>query len=368
MDYLENQDPDQPSIKNLVELYEEALANNRQPVIDAEEVERIVNYYQSTGHYDKALQIINTSLEHYPYSGLILLRKAQLLFDLKICEEALECLDRVETFEPGELGIYLLRSEILTFQSSHEEALAVLDHAMELADKEEAADVWLHRADVYEDWEKYPEVYENLKACLLADNTNEEALSRINYCMEITEQYIDAVELHKTIIDNDPYCFWAWYNLSFAYASMELFEKAIDALEYVVAIDEDVTYAYKDLAQYYHEIGENKKALEAISDYAGKIKPEADIYLLEGKCYFELENMRGARYCFRKAVRTNSSSHEAFFNLGMTYVVEEKWKQAFQNLKKAISLNSDNVDYLERMAEIALQLEDYNETRYFDSN
>ncbi|MCP4122915.1 MAG: tetratricopeptide repeat protein [Bacteroidetes bacterium] len=364
MDYLENRDPDEPHIKNLVQLYEEALANNRQPVIDPEAVERIVNYYEAGGHYDKAMQIINSALEQYPYSGLILLKKAQLLFDLKICEDSLECLEKVEIFEPAEVGIYLLKSEILAFQSKHVEALSVLDHAMELADKEEMADVWLHRADVYEDWEKYDEVYRCLKACLLAEDTNEEALSRINYSMEITNRYQDAIELHKSIIDKRPYSYWAWYNLSFAYASLELYEKAIDALEYVVAIDDKVSYAYKDLAQYHHELGNYHKALEAVKDYAAHVKPEADVYLLEGKCFFELDNMRGARYCFRKAIRTNSSSHEAFYNLGMTYIMDGKWKQAFQNLKKALSLTPESMDYLEKMAEVALQLEDYDEARY----
>lgn len=364
MDFLSSQNPEEVDIKILVEQYEEALANDRQPMIDQDEVDQIVNYYEGSGHYDKALQIIEAALEQHPYSGYILLKKAQVLFDLKICDRSLECLDQAALFEPGELGIYLLRSEVLTFQSSHQEALHVLDFAMDQAVDLEVADVWLHMADVYEDWEKYHEVYRCLRECLQIDKINEEALSRINYCMELTEQYEDAVNLHKSIIDAHPYSFWAWYNLSYAYASLHLYEKAIDALEYVLAIDEDVNYAYKDMAQYYHELGAYSAALEAISIYCKRTKPEADTFLLEGKCHFELKNLRASRYCFRKAIRTNPSSHEAFYNLGMTYILEEKWPQAVQNLKKCVELYPDNIDYLERLAEVALQVEDFDEVRY----
>ncbi len=361
MDYFESEEFSQKDIRLLVEEYEKALAENMHPHIDQERVEQIVEYYEQIGHYDKALKAINASLEQHPYSGLLLLKKAQVLFDLKISEDALDCLDQAAIFEPSEIGIYLLRSEIYVFQSLHQEALEVLDKAMAIAAdaKDEIADVWLHMADVYEDIERYHEVYNCLKECLLVDMQNEEALSRINYCMELTEQYEEAVELHKSIIDEHPYSFWAWYNLSFAYASLELYEKAIDALEFVVAIDEDITYAYKDMAQYYHEIGEYEKAIETIKIYAGKTKSESDIYLLEGKCHFELNDLKSARYCFRKAIRTSPSAHEAFFNLAMTYILDEKWKQAHQNLQRACEIFPDNVEYLERLADVGLQLEEF---------
>jgi tetratricopeptide (TPR) repeat protein len=369
MDYFENEEYSQQEIKLLIEEYEKAIANNIQPHFDQERVEQIVEYYEQIGYYDKALKAINSALNQHPYSGLLLLKKAQILFDLKISEDALDCLDHAAIFEPSELGIYLLRSEIYVFQSLHDEALVILDKAMELAadEPEDVADVWLHMADVYEDLEKYNEVYNCLKECLLVDMQNEEALSRINYCMELTEEYEEAVELHKTIIDEYPYNFWAWYNLSFAYASLELYEKAIDALEFVVAIDEDITYAYKDMAQYYHEIGLYEKALETIKIYAGKTKSESDVYLLEGKCHFELGNLKAARFSFRKAIRTSPIAHEAYFNLGITYVLVEKWAQAYQNLQKAYEIYPESIDYLERLADVGLQLDDFDKVKRYCS-
>lgn len=364
MDYLSDHDPEQSDVKMLVEQYEEALANNRQPIIAEETVEQIVEYYENFGHYDKALQIINTALDHFPYSGQILWKKAQLLYDLKICDEALDCLDKAELFEPGEIGMVLLRSEIMTFQSRHEECIELLSEAFKQASKADYPGIWLHMADAYEDWEKYPEVYNCLCKCLMAEPQNMEALNRMNYCMEIADRFEDAIKLHKDILEEHPFNHWVWYNLACAYAGMELYEKAIDALLYVTAIDENLYYAYRDLAQHYHELGAYVQALESIKTYTDTNKADADMCLLEGKCHFELSELKASRFCFRKAIRLQPSANEAFYNLAMTYIVEEKWKQAAQNLRKAIELAPDNSDYLLRLAEVAIQMEEFDEARY----
>ena len=364
MDYYSEPQGDEKDVKILVEQYEEALANDRAPMMAEDAVEKIVEYYEGRGHYDKALAIIDSAIGHYPYSGHIFWRKAQLLFDLKICEDALDNLDRAQIFEPGEVGIYLLRSEILTFQSRYIDALTEIKLAMDVADEREYADIWLHKADVYEDWEKHAEVFHCLRQCLTEDPTNTEALNRMNYSMEIADRYEDAIVLHKKIIDREPYSHWAWYNLACAYAGLELFEMAVDSMLYVTAIDEELSYAYRDLAQFYHELEEYNSSLDMIKTYKSKTKADADIFLLEGKCHFELGEMKASRYCFRKAIRVQASAHEALYNLAMTYMLESKWKQAAQNLRQAVELAPENGEYLIRLAEVAIQMENYEEVRY----
>ena len=45
------------------------------------------------------------------------------------------------------------------------------------------------------------------------------------------------VNLHQSIIDRDPYSHRAWYNLGKAYFGMGLYEKAVEAYGFVLAID-----------------------------------------------------------------------------------------------------------------------------------
>ncbi len=45
----------------------------------------------------------------YPYSSILLLKKAQLFFEMKQIDASLENLEKAEIFDSNELGIYLLR-------------------------------------------------------------------------------------------------------------------------------------------------------------------------------------------------------------------------------------------------------------------
>ena len=60
-----------------------------------------------------------------------------------------------------------------------------------------------------------------------------------------------AFGLHQKIIDQQPYSELAWFNLGSAYQGLKLYEKAIDAYQYAVAIDEKFDYAYRNMGDAY---------------------------------------------------------------------------------------------------------------------
>lgn len=58
------------------------------------------------------------------------------------------------------------------------------------------------------------------------------------YCVELAGKQDESVELHKAILDENPYSYLAWHNLGNAYYDMGYFEKSIEAYEFVVTINE----------------------------------------------------------------------------------------------------------------------------------
>ncbi len=87
---------------------------------------------------------------------------------------------------------------------------------MEKVEQEDLADVYLQLCDVYEDWGKYAEVYDNLILCLKVEPNNEEVLNRFNYCIEITERFKESIPIHQKMIDENPYNQFTWYILASA--------------------------------------------------------------------------------------------------------------------------------------------------------
>ena len=48
-----------------------------------------------------------------------------------------------------------------------------------------------------------------------------------------------AITFFTSYIENNPYSYYAWFNLGLSYGRMSLFEKAIDAYDYAIAIKEN---------------------------------------------------------------------------------------------------------------------------------
>lgn len=344
------------NITELIDKYEKTVNNAQIAFFEQDDFEAIIIYYQEKGRLEEALAVSEKSLQQYPYSSILLIKKAQLFFELKQLDKALELLDVAEIYESSEIGIYLLRAEIFTFQSRYQEAIDILNDLLPTAEQEELTDIYLQMCDVYEDWEKYNEVYDCLVACLNIDANNEEALNRFNYCIEIVGKFEESIPIHTKIIDENPYNQFAWYNLASSYRGMNDYEKAINAFEYVLAINEDADFVYQDIAELHYKNNAFNKALQVINDMLETFEADDEIYFLQGKCHEALGNNKMARYCYRKAVRENPSLSEAYFRIGETYKNEGLWEQAYKSFQKANDLEKEQYEFCLAMAEAALEI------------
>lgn len=353
---FDNDSDDQIDVSELIAQYEQSIKNDNIPFFEQEAFETIIEYYEEKGQFENAMDVAEKSLLQYPYSSILLLKKAQVFFELKQLDAALDILDKAEIYDSTELGIYLLRAEILAFQSRYTEAIEILENLFNTAETEDFPDIYLQLCDVYEDCEKYFEVYNCLVGCLKVDPNNEEALNRFNYCIEITDKYEESIPIHKQLIDINPYNQFAWYNLACSYRGMDRYEEAVEAFEYVLAINEEADFVYQDIAELHFKEKEYAKALAVIKDMLDTFESDDEIYFLQGKCYEALGDMKMARYCFRKAVHENPSLSEAYFRIGETYKQEGLWEQAYKSFQKASDLEKEQYDFCLAMAEAALEI------------
>lgn len=358
MEPFDFEDEQNENIQDIVEKYENSLRENSSLFLDPEAFELLAEYYEIRGEFPQALLVINQSLEQHPFSSLLLIKKAQILFENKNCQEALAILNKAEAIDSSESGIYLLRAEIYTFLSKYEAAIEILQERLDVSDEEDLTDIHLQMADVYEDWEKYDEVFRCLKNCLLVDPENEEALNRINYCMEITEQYERSKEFHEELINQQPYSVFAWYNLASAYKGMNKLDEAIDTLEYVIAINEDLDFVYQDITELHLRNRNYQKALETIKEYEQKFEADEDIYLLKGQCHDALLEYKLSRYYYKKALHLNPNIAEAYYRIGESYKAEDNWEQAHIFFIKAAEMEKSDYDYQIVAAEAAQVMKD----------
>ncbi len=354
----ENEDFYQNNIEQTLAKYEEMLDKRQPAFFDINDLEDLVEYYEMKLDYSKALEVVNYAIEVYPFSATLLTKKASFMMQQRKHKEAFELLDKAEMFEPKDLGIYLLRADIHLSRSEHKKALEIIDSAMSFAEETEVEELWLEKADVYEDVGMYDKVYECLKSCLTRNPANFEALSRMWYSVELADAFEDSVEFHKKLIDRDPYSYLAWHNLGTAYYFLGLYERSVEAYEFAVAINENYDLAYRECGDAYFKLKQYHKAVDNYKKAIEISKPYEELHYAIGLCYEKLKDYAKARTHYRKAINSDPKFHQAFYRIGITYKRDKQWENAAHFYRKALQFEENKVSYLISLAEAAAKMKD----------
>lgn len=207
---------DQEQVLELIGHYEQMLKDDAHVFFEEASFDQIIEYYQERQQLDKAYDVVDLAIAQHPFSASLLIKKAQLEFDQKRYDTAMATLDQAAVFDATDMQIHLLRCDIFVWQGKFAEAVDTIQVALEFADEEERVDLFLELADIYEEWEKYDELFNTLTQALMLNPTNEEALNRLWFCVEFTEKYQQSIDFHKAFIDEHPYSHLAWFNLAHA--------------------------------------------------------------------------------------------------------------------------------------------------------
>ncbi len=343
---------DRPKIKAAVGQFEAMLKKHETCFFDLATYENMIEYYEDRNDFDKIERVLDFALEQYPYSSYFLIKKAGLELMDKHYRTAHELLDRAELLDPSELTIYILRSDSYLYQSNYQKSVEVLRYALLIASPESKPELLLELADVYEEWEHYYEVFDTLKQALTLQPENEEALSRMWYSVVLSGRFEESIEFHTALIDKTPYSYWGWYNLGLSYHELGMYEKAIDAFEFVFAINEKSDLAYCDCAESYFKLKNYKKAIEYFEKAIEFAKPYEAIHYSIGVCYEKLKDYHKARQYYRKAVAADSKFDMAHYRIGETYRKQKQWKNAIHSYERALQINNGKHDYITACAEV----------------
>ncbi len=335
-----------------VKRFEESLTNEHPVFFDVITFEYLIQHYEANEQWDKAMKVIDYALEQHPYESLFLVKKAGLFIFYKKYKQALDLLDQAETIDPSDVTIPILRCDVHLEKNQHNHAERILQDAIEkCVDQLDREDLMLELADVYEDWDKYDMVFETLKKVLELNEENEEALSRMWYCVELAGKQQESIVLHKRIIDNHPYSYLAWHNLANAYYDLDMFDLAIEAYEFVTAINENWDLAYRDCGDAYFRLKQYPKAIEQFQKAIEFSKPYEELYFSIGFCYEKMKELNIARSFYRKAIGVEPKYSEALYRIAETFRKEKLWESAAHAYKKALRVVPENANYLLGLAQ-----------------
>jgi tetratricopeptide (TPR) repeat protein len=359
---------DREQIRELLRQYENLKNGRNHSFIEEESFEKIINYFQEKDDLPKALEAAENGAEQYPYSSLLLVKKADILIATRSYQKALDILGQAALLDSNDINLYILKTDAYMALDQQEKAVAILEEALELFEGEERVELIFELADVYDDYEEFDKVFDCLKIILQEEPTNEEALYKICFWTDFTGRSEESIRLHQQIIDDYPYCELAWFNLAAAYQGIKLYEKAIDAYQYAITIDEKFDYAYRNMGDAYIRLRKYKEAIEVLEKVIELAKPEDVIYEAIGHCFDRLKNFAQARIHYRKASHLRQDDSKLFYKIACTYFNEGQWQSCIKQLETAMKMHRLQPEYNLLAGECKLQLGLYKEAIHYFSN
>ena len=352
---------DREELKELLAQYENLRAGRPNSFIEQEGFERIVEYYDEKDKFEDALIACEYAINQYPFSASLMLLKANLLIVTKKYTEALELLEEAEKLDSSDTDLYILKTDAYLALDMQAKAAEILEEAISNFDGDEKIDLLFELSDVYDDYENFEKVFDCLVLILSQDPANEEALYKICFWTDFTGRNEESIALHKNIIEEQPFNELAWFNLGAAYQGVKLHEKALDAYNYAVAINEKFDNAYRNMGDAYLRLRKYKDAIECLEKVLELSLPETVIYEAIGHCYDRLANFAQARFYYKKASHMNAEDSRMHYKIACTYMNESAWANAIKSLNTALRSQKMQPDYNLALGQCYMQINNIDE-------
>lgn len=352
-------------VRQLVLDFEKTVMKGESQFYDVDELEMIIDYYLEVDDKEPLITAIIYAEQLYPESIEIKIRRAHWYIANQEYDRALEILLCLEEQEPEDTDIAYSLGVLYGEMGQHEKAV---DYYLQAA-----TDGWqLGRiyANIAEEYYKMNNFHEAIQYYMKSFGTDSyEVQTFYNYVDTCRQAGIcdEAAQFFDLYVKTHPYCKEAWHCLGFAYREMGMYEKAIDALEYAIAIDKNYALAYYELSHAQedcHQIGNAASTLIHMLDLA---VDRGEIYRALGQLYTRQDNFETAMLYFKKAVVENESDADALAGMATCHLRLGDLSMSMTYVKKALNADSDNADALCCAAMIYDSRDNYDMAcEYFD--
>jgi tetratricopeptide (TPR) repeat protein len=347
------------TLQELLKQFELSLAQSETIRFTEDEFESIIHYYLQNNQAQFALDASEMALILYPFSSEFCLTKADAHIELGELDHAEEYLTHNFKIDKTDIDFYIILSEVHVLRNNYNKAIEICKEGLEIC-RENLDELYLHLAEIYDHQGEYEEVIPNIEEAIRLNPLNEDALYLYSITMSILDKVDEKIVFLQSLINEDPFNDEAWYFIAISYRELGMYEKAIEALEYINAIDEEIN-VLGDMAQIHYEAGDYTKALDCLKELETEEELESIDYQTMAKCYRELGNLHKAKVFFKEALSIDESNDDLYYELANVYYTEGKYQAALSLINKACDKNKELAHYLELKADILIAMDKLDE-------
>lgn len=386
-------------ITDLVFKYEEMVASESKMYFDADEFIMLAEYYKMEDDFDEVDKIIEIAMEiHSGNPDLMLLYGEMLIVKVEF-NEAIEYLNNLtespDLSDDDKVNLSLLRIEAYLNINNFEAANEVLQvEYKNLSDPEEICEFLYNVSDLYMEHNHIHDARYLLERAIIIDSTDVKVLRALISALELTDEFKKAISINKKWIDLDPYSFKGWTNLGKLYMITELYQKAIEAFDFALTIndsdpvvlqmksyalffnnniegaiktaeeslkiDSDNPDAYDTLMDCYHLMGQFDKMFEVID--AKELKfGSYGIAVMKAQTYFDMKEYDKALELFSNIPSDEKDTYEYYVLEGDICFYNDDMDGAISAFLKVIEDDPECEKAYDKIAEAYMKKENYIE-------
>lgn len=343
-----------PHFKNLLQQYEQSLADGTTPYWGSDDLLLLAEYYVSTGNFSQGDQVIDYAMSLHPDNSEIQLYKCGNLVALNQWEEAEKLLNQQS--DPNDREALLLKAQLYIHQSLPEKANQLFDQVYQ---QEQMIETILDIVDVCLDSYQYDMAKEWIEVAYAEAPHHPDVLeSMVDYLYSSGQSTLLPPYLNE-LIDLYPYNVSYWEKLAQAYLDREEMDKANEAIEFALTIDDKDPLAYHIKGAMFLMMEDIDSAvitfqqMERLSDE--KLIP----YLALMQCYYSLNDLeKCVEYCqklLKMADLSDIDKANVYQKLANYYLKMGQPERARDYLSNALQLDESNYQIHLSWAELMFQ-------------
>jgi tetratricopeptide (TPR) repeat protein len=334
----------------LLSRFEQMYNEKDYTFFDSDELEEIINYYLTTEELSYAEYAIEIALKQFPNSTEFLCFHAQCIHLQGESDKAIELLNELEDANPETIEIFILLGEIFRDTGKSVQSIRYFEKALSLADEEEVADIVEQIIDSLYESGQHNRIIPYYKKLLKIQPNNSSAMSGLAFCFTMLNREEEGIHFFQKIIENNHFNEIAWFCLGNLFFDCDLYEKSIEAFDYVLAIEPNYTTASIKKGYAYISL---KNIDDAINIFVELLNTEDDdfsIYIYLAYCYSLKGDYNTSLDYYLKVIEIDPEMTEAHIGIGYGYAELGQYDFALKHIRIVLDDYEDSDEIWEYRA------------------
>lgn len=330
--------------KELVDRFRTMMDSGSSVFFDAEELEIVIDELMREMDINTASEAIEYAIRLYPTDSFFrILRVKKLALQMRL-DDAQRELDAIENEFPPNAEFYLEKVMLSKLLGEEDNSFRWLKTALEL--DPEFPDVHFLLAYEYLKKKDVTQALHHAIFALREDEAFDEQLFSFSFLLEENKQYEDGIAFYMQLTNEFPLYQGCWFGLGLSYSWNKEYDKAIDAYQYVLSINEDTPTAHYNIANCYFESKDYDCALEHYHIAYDQDNEDFNSLTCIADCLALKNKDDEAMNYYQKALAINPNHGDAILGIATLLKEQGKIAEARVFIEKAFALNPQSFELL----------------------